>query len=343
MKPLTNRKPNKERLKRALLHQQQDEVPYWESTICRRGLEFLFEREGMPDLSWGLSFEDQIYIAQTTGQDAIAGGGFWAPPRIRKADGSLHYLQNGELQTSEQLDQLVPYSDADIRGALIRIEQAFDAVKGTDIGIYVGCGGAIWQAAWQLVGFDDFMMKTVIEPEFVKRLMDYMAEPAARAGRMFAEYPLTFLLVGDNISTTKGPFNSPDTFKPLWCPWVEKIIAPAKEKGIATMLNTDGKLDWILDDVVAMGFDALNPIDPNGNDIFEVKRQYGDKLCLVGGINQHWPLSVGTTKDVEETVRECIERLRGGGGYVVSSSHDIGDNVVPENWVAMVRAVEKYG
>lgn len=225
MKPFTNRKPNKERLSGALLHQQQDEIPYWESTICRRNLEFIFERKGMPDLSWGLPFEDQIKIAQLTGQDAIAGGGFWAPPRIRKADGSLYYFKEGELQTWEQLEQLVPYTDDEIRTSLPRIEQAFDAVKGTDIGIYVGCGGAIWQAAWQVVGFDDFMMKTVIEPDFVKRLIDFMAEPAVRAGRMFAEYPLTFLLVGDNISTTKGPFNNPDSFIPMWCPLYVHALA----------------------------------------------------------------------------------------------------------------------
>jgi uroporphyrinogen-III decarboxylase len=340
--PFVSRKPDKERLRAALMHRD-GPVPYWESTICRRNLEFLFGREGMPDLSWFLPVDDQIRIARWTGQDAIAGGGFGAKARVRDADGSFRYLGEGELRTWEQLESLAPYTDDDIRWAVRRVEQSLAAVEGTGIGVYVGCGGAIWQEAWQVVGFDDFMMMCSTDPEFVQRLLDYLAEPAVRAAEMLCELPLTFLLVGDNISTTMGSFIAPDDFKPLWCPWVERIIAPAKSAGIPTMLNTDGRLDWIIDDVIAMGFDAINPVDPNGNDILEVKRAVGDRLCLVGGIDQYWSLAIGTPDSVDRDVRERIERLRGGGGYIVSSSHDIGDNVVPENWVAMIRAVEKYG
>jgi uroporphyrinogen decarboxylase len=344
MDPIMNRKPDKERLKAALLHQKPDVTPYWEGLIGKRNLEFLFGRPNMPELSWFLPTEDQITIARLTGQDAIAGGGFYAAPRVREKDGTVRAVKNGELTSWEMLERLVPYSDDDVR-ALVRwrLEENLQKVEGTGIGIYVGCGGALWQSAWQLVGFDEFMMKMVTEPEFIKTLIDTMGAPAVKAGELFAEYPLTFLLVGDNISTTKGPFVHPDSFKPLWVPWVTKMIAPAKERGIPVFLNTDGKIDWILDDFVEMGVDALNPIDPNGNDIFEVKAKYGEKFCLVGGIDQHWPLATGTPEDVDRAVKECIERLSGGGGFIPSSSHDIGENVPPENWVAMMRAIEKYG
>jgi uroporphyrinogen decarboxylase len=216
-------------------------------------------------------------------------------------------------------------------------------VDGTGIGVW-GCGGAFWQAAWQIVGFDDYMMKTVTDLDFCRRVTEYLAAPQVVAAEMACErYPFIFYGIGDNIATTRGPFINPDTLKELWCPWAKKVFDIARASDIPVFLNTDGKIDWILDDLVEMGVDALNPIDPHGNDIFEVKAKYGDKLCLMGGIGQHWPLSVGTEKEVEEDVRHCIERLRGDGGYVVCSSHDIGDNVKPENWVAMLRAIEKYG
>ena len=344
MPALTHRKPDKERMRAAILHQQTDEIPYWEGAICKRNLEFLFEREGMPDLSWALSPEDQVKLAEWTGQDVIpSSGGFLPTARVREKDGSLRYLKEGELTTWELLDRLEPYTEEEIQAAVDRAQRGFDLVAGTGLGVW-GCGGAFWQGAWQVVGFDEFMMKTVEDVEFCRRVIEYLAAPQVTAAEMLCErYPFLFYGIGDNIATTKGPFLHPDLFKPLWCPWAEKIFAVARANGIPTFLNTDGRIDWILDDFVAMGVDALNPVDPNGNDIFEVKEKYGDKLCLVGGINQHWPLATGAEQDVKETVRDCIERLRGGGGYVVSSSHDIGDNVPPQNWVAMIRAVEKYG
>ena len=342
MKPFADRKPDKERLRAALQHEDTGEVPYWESTVCARNVRHLFGCDEAPELSWFLPVEDQVRLAQWTCQDVIPGGGFMAAPRVREADGTLRVLKEGELKTREQLESLVPYTEDDIQGSMRLLEKNFEVVSGTGLGVYVGCGGGFWQNAWMLMGFDEFMVKTIEDPEFIQQLIAYMAAPAVRAAELLCEYPITFLLVGDNIATSLGPFIEPRVFRPQWRPWVEKIIAPAQAKGIATMLNTDGKIDWFMDDIVEMGFDSLNPIDPNGNDIFEIKEKYGDKLCLVGGINQYWPLSVGSVEDVETTVREHIERLRGGGGFVVSSSHDIGDNVLPENWEAMVRATVKY-
>jgi len=342
MKLLTSRQPNKERLKATLLHENPSEIPYWEAAIGKRNLAFLFGREDVPELSWLVSPEEQLQIATATGQDVVTLWMFGPAPRVREPNGSLRCLEDGELTTWDQLDKIVPYTDEEIRAFVKPIERVFDVVAGTGVGVSVACGGSIWQKAWQLVGFEEFMSKTLTDPAFVERLIHHTAEPGVRAAKLLCEYPLTFLMVADNISTTKGPFVSPDTLKSLWRPWAEKTIAPAKAKGIPAMLNTDGKIDWILDDIVEMGFDAINPVDPNGNDIFEVKELYGDRLCLVGGINQHWPLSTGTPADVDRTVREYIDRLRGGGGYVVSSSHDIGENVVPANWVAMIQAVERY-
>jgi len=342
MKCLTDRPPDKERLRATLLHENPAEIPYWEAAIGRRNLAFLFEREDVPELSWLVSIEEQVQIARAIGQDAVTLWMFGPHPRVRDSGGSLRCLADGELRTWEQLESLVPYTDEEIREFVNPVRQALDAVEGTDVGVSVACGGPIWQKAWQLVGFEEFMSRTLSDLEFVQRLLVHTAEPGVRAAQILCEFPLTFFMVADNISTTKGPWINPAMLKSLWRPWAEETIAPAKTKGIPLMLNTDGRLDWVLDDIVEMGFDAINPVDPNGNDIFEVKKRCGDRLCLVGGIGQYWPLATGSQDDVDRDVREHIARLRGGGGYVVSSSHDIGENVIPENWAAMIHAVDKH-
>ena len=79
------------------------------------------------------------------------------------------------------------------------------------------------------------------------------------------------------------------------------------------------------------------------NDIYEIHQERGDDLTLVGNIDVAGPLSFGTAEGVRQEVREHIDRLASGGGYVACSSHSIIDSVIPENFMAMCDETHKYG
>jgi uroporphyrinogen decarboxylase len=78
-------------------------------------------------------------------------------------------------------------------------------------------------------------------------------------------------------------------------------------------------------------------------DIGEVKTYLAGKMCVLGNIDCRDLLVSGTEEEVEQTVRETIEKAAPGGGYIISSSNSIHPNVRPENYIAMVRAAHKYG
>jgi uroporphyrinogen decarboxylase len=73
-------------------------------------------------------------------------------------------------------------------------------------------------------------------------------------------------------------------------------------------------------------------------DIFELKRQVGDKICLIGNLDMDRLLTRGRPDEVEAGARYLIERLSPGGGYVLGSSNSIAHFVKPENYAAMLRA-----
>ena len=92
------------------------------------------------------------------------------------------------------------------------------------------------------------------------------------------------------------------------------------------------------------GIDALHPIDPiAGMDLGEVKIEYGDRICLMGNVECGELLSWGTKKDVRKTVKECIRKAGKGGGLICMSSNSVHSGVKPENYLAMVETVKKYG
>ena len=123
---------------------------------------------------------------------------------------------------------------------------------------------------------------------------------------------------------------------------MKRLIAPAKNIGKLVLMHTDGKLDKILPILYDVGIDINHPIEPESNDIFEVKQQWAGKMALIG--NVHTPLlAYGTKEQIEEVVKEYCERLAPGGGYVLGSSTSIMDGIPAENFVTMVESVHKYG
>ena len=78
-------------------------------------------------------------------------------------------------------------------------------------------------------------------------------------------------------------------------------------------------------------------------DIAEMKRVYGDKICLIGNIDCAHLLSFGSPEDVKNAVKECIRKASPGGGHIISSSNVIHDGVPPKNYNAMIKTTKEYG
>ena len=77
-------------------------------------------------------------------------------------------------------------------------------------------------------------------------------------------------------------------------------------------------------------------------DLAQMKRMYGHRVCLLGNINLN-TLGLGTPKQVEEEVKARIGEAGPGGGYIVTSGNSVASYCLPENVVAMARAVRTYG
>jgi uroporphyrinogen decarboxylase len=73
-----------------------------------------------------------------------------------------------------------------------------------------------------------------------------------------------------------------------------------------------------------------------------MKREYGDRLCLLGNVDLNL-LGMGTPEEVDEEVRGLIRDVGPGGGYMISSGNTLADYLRPENVLTLSQAVQKYG
>jgi len=137
---------------------------------------------------------------------------------------------------------------------------------------------------------------------------------------------------------------SPKQFKEFILPYLRELVSLAKSKGKLFIKHTDGYLWPILDDIVKTGIDGLHPIEPAaGMDITEVKRAYGNKICVIGNIDCTYVLTLAPLELVEEVVKETIAKVAPNGGYILSSSNSIHPGVKPESFLTMIKVAKEYG
>jgi uroporphyrinogen decarboxylase len=113
-------------------------------------------------------------------------------------------------------------------------------------------------------------------------------------------------------------------------------------RGIFCILHTCGNVMTLVPDLIATGFDCLNPLEVKaGMDLLALKRDYGQALCLMGGIDA--PGMAGPPEEVERDIREKLAFARRGGGYIFHSDHAVPETVSLEQYTRVVAWAKQHG
>jgi uroporphyrinogen decarboxylase len=170
----------------------------------------------------------------------------------------------------------------------------------------------------------DFSYRLIDEPEAVEAEAAARVEWAlARAQELCGPGGLDgFALCSDYCFNT-GPFLSPRLFERFVAPYLKRLVQGYRALGYYVIKHTDGNIMPIIDHLIDAGPHALHSLDPQGGvDIAEVKRQYGDQVCLIGNVNCGL-LDTGTDAEVIESTRYALRNGMPGGGYIFSTSNCI--------------------
>ena len=151
---------------------------------------------------------------------------------------------------------------------------------------------------------------------------------------------------GTDFGTQRGPFMSLDSFRDLYKPHYKKINDWVhKNTGWKTFYHTCGCVNDLLDDLWEMGVDCLNPVqfgamEPRGMTPQRLKEEYGDKFTFWGGgVDTQKVLPFGTPEEVRAQVKERVEILNQGGGFIFNPIHNVVSGVPAENLVVMYETV----
>jgi uroporphyrinogen decarboxylase len=216
-----------------------------------------------------------------------------------------------------------------------------------DAGHYcVGWVGHTFETAWHMRGMDRLFMDMVDNPEYAAALLDAIVERNCTAARIMAEAGVDMVQMGDDVGMQDRLMMSPAQWRTWFKPRLARMIATAKriKPDILTWYHSDGKVDPIVPDLIEIGLDVLNPIQPECMDQAWLKREFGDRLSFWGGMGIQTTMPFGTPDDVRAEVKRIIDTLgRPDGGLVIAPTHVLEPDVPWENITAFFEAVEEYG
>jgi uroporphyrinogen decarboxylase len=231
------------------------------------------------------------------------------------------------------------YRVPDVTHPSIMIE-AQDAVRRCRGEALVLCPGynGIFERAWQLTGFEEFMTGLSLCPDLIEKLLDDITEFKVETARQVVTAGFKCGHTGDDFGAQSGLLMSPATWRRFFRPRLQRVWDVYKQAGLPVIHHSCGNVISLIPDMIEMGLDMLEPIQPV-MDLHRLKREFGRDLSFWGGIDTQRILPYGTPDEVRRHTTEVIDTLGAGGGLLIAPSQEIMSDVPVKNIVALVETV----
>jgi uroporphyrinogen decarboxylase len=234
----------------------------------------------------------------------------------------------------------IPDPDADNVVALLR-----DVIsrygKSHFICGFLAC--TIFEASWYLQGLQDTIMDMVERPDYVNTLFDKVMEYPRRAGLRFIDEGVDMIWLGDDVGMQHGMMISTDTWREFLKPRLKELIDVFKSKNpeILIAYHSCGYIIPIIDELIEIGVDVLNPIQPHAMDPAVIKKQFGDRLSFWGAIDIQNTLPNGSVQQIRDEVLLRRNTIGEGGGYIMGPAHNVQSDTSIENVLALFAAAKE--
>jgi len=206
-------------------------------------------------------------------------------------------------------------------------------------------GGELFEAAWRLRGLENFLMDLIERPDWAHFLLDRLADLAQRNAETLARAGVDVLALDDDVGMPRTMMISPAHWREFFKPRLAKIIRAARalKPDLRVLFHSDGYFEPIVRDLIDIGVNAINPLQPDHMDAVRIRRQFGPQLALWGTVGRHTTFSFATPDEIRQEVKHRIETL-GRAGLILCPAYDIDEPDIPwENIAAFLEAAEVYG
>jgi uroporphyrinogen decarboxylase len=331
-----------DRVLKALRMEVPDRVPYIELEIDEILVRKLFGKDYIEGNRINPSYNERTIVAEKALSKMIGRDNVCFPVRapvlcqIGIGKDGRKFFGEGLIKTRDDLDLLLELPDPKDLEIVESAKKFVDEKEG-----FAACAIARLGIAPTILsmGFEGFALNLYDDIDFVMQVYNAYSEYTMEVFHAIRNVGFDFYFCSDDIAYKTGTFVSPNTFREIILPRLKEV---AKCIPVPWVYHSDGNILPIIEDWLSLGQSGMHPIEPGAMDIYEMKVLFGKRICLVGNVEID-TLTNGTMEDVKEEVKEKIEVLAPGGGYIISSSNSLPNFVQASNVIAMKEAILEYG
>lgn len=337
---------HKERVWAAIHHQQSDCVPKGESWIDGRLANRLMGTDYPTDYQ---HFERDLAVRKLLGMDLVNVGDWPSWPigtdekgrTIFRSNYGYDYIRGVSthivrpaLDNIEDADQYQKPDISNVDASLIR-----RFAEESDLFVFAQIGGPVSMLD-EMFPMEDYLVYCITNPDELISISDKVMEYEIEKAKLFLDAGADAIFMADDIAFNTGVFLPPQLMERLVFPYYEKVVREIKAyRDVPVFAHSDGDLNSVMHRYVELGFDGIQSLQPSANmDIRQLKRQYGDKLCLWGNIDLNHVMCFASAEEVRQAVRDTIDAAWHDGGFILSTCNSMVDCIPPENVLAMMEA-----
>lgn len=206
-------------------------------------------------------------------------------------------------------------------------------------------GALSWDATLPLIGAETMLYAMVDDPAWVADMYQVMADLylAGAEELLGAGYEFDGAWVYNDMAYRSGPFFSPRAYRELFLPHDRRVCDFFKARKIPVILHSCGNVTSLVPRLIEAGYACLQPLEVKaGVDMLALKRQYGDVLAFMGGIDVR-AMDDPDPAAIELEISTKLPAMKAGGGYIYFSDHSVPDSVSFKQYCRVMDLVMQYG
>jgi len=199
--------------------------------------------------------------------------------------------------------------------------------------VVYGSIGHMYESAWQIRGYQEFLMDMIERPDWCEYILDKITERNISLAKIYAKIGVDAIFTGDDVANQKTLMFSKEMWRKFIKKRWEKVYSAAKsiKPDIQIWYHSDGNIYEIIPELIEIGVTILNPLQPECMDIIKIKKEYGRKIVFDGTIGTQSTMPFGTPDEVRKVVYERKRELGYDGALIISPTHILEPEVPIEN------------
>lgn len=260
---------------------------------------------------------------------------------LKRASGRLYIDEHRGPITNWQEFEAYPWPDP--QQASTRALEWYEKNLPDDMCVLGGLTGHFAEELSWLMGYETLCISLYDQRDLVRAISERLIEMYRQAVTILLQFERVRAIWGtDDMGFRSGTLISPNDLREFVLPGHKLLAQMCHDTGRLYLLHSCGNLRKIMHDLVYdVGIDAKHSFEDTIEDVRDAKREWGDRIALLGGIDMDF-LCRSDEAAIRARVRDTLDVCLPGGGYLLGTGNSVANYIPLDNYLAMMDEGWKY-